>query len=108
MENRILFRAGLRRHRSSLTGVFVLLFLVSLALGTVLTVWSNSGRYVSSEMERARFGTLTAWVSNIPNLDGLMGEITALPEVTAVEPQEVVFSNYTIREIGRASCRERV
>ena len=98
MENRILFRAGLRRHKSSLVGVFVLVFLVSLALGTVLTVWSNSGRYVSSEMERARFGTLTAWVSNIPNLDGLMGEITALPEVTAVEPQEVVFSNYTIRE----------
>lgn len=91
MENRILFRAGLRRHRSSLAGVFVLLFLVSLALGTVLTVWSNSGRYVSAQLERAGFGTLTAWVSDVPDMDVLTGEISSLPEVTAVETQQIIF-----------------
>ena len=96
MENHILFRAGLRRHRSSLTGVFILLLLVSLALGTVLTVWSNSGRYVSTEMDRAGFGTLTAWVSDVPDMDVLTGEINALPDVTAVETQQIIFSNYTI------------
>lgn len=98
MENRILFAAGLRRHKSSLAGVFVLLFLVSLALGTVLTVWSNSGRYVSAEMERAGFGTLTAWVSDVPDMDVLTGEIEALSDVTAVETQQLIFSNYTIEE----------
>lgn len=98
MENRILFRAGLRRHRSSLAGVFVLLLLVSLFLGTVLTVWSNSGRYVAAEMERAGFGTLTAWVSEVPDLDGLSNEITSLPDVTAVETQQIIFSNYAVGE----------
>lgn len=98
MENRILFAAGLRRHKSSLAGVFVLLFLVSLALGTVLTVWSNSGRYVSAEMERAGFGTLTAWVSDVPDTDVLTSEIEALPDVTAVETQQLIFSNYTLEE----------
>lgn len=98
MENRILFRAGLRRHRSSLAGVFVLLFLVSLALGTVLTVWSNSGRYVSAQLERAGFGTLTAWVSDVPDMDVLTGEISSLPEVTAVETQQIIFANYTVGE----------
>lgn len=96
METHILFRAGLRRHRGSLSGVFLLLFLVSLALGTVLTVWSNSGRYVSSELDRAGFGTLTAWVSQVPDLDVLEGEIAALPEVDGVEVQEIIFSNYEI------------
>ena len=98
MENRILFRAGLRRHRSSLAGVFTLVFLVSLALGTVLTVWSNSGQYVSNQMERAGFGTLTAWVSNVSDMDVLTGEIETLPDVTVVETQQVVFSNYTVGE----------
>lgn len=98
MENHILFRAGLRRHRSSLAGVFVLLLLVSLSLGTVLTVWSNSGRYVAAEMERAGFGTLTAWVSDVPDLDGLSNEITSLPDVTAVETQQIIFSNYAVGE----------
>lgn len=88
----------MRRHRSSLVGVFLLLFLVSLALGTVLTVWSNSGRYVSAEMERAGFGTMTAWVSDVPDMDVLTGEIEALLDVTAVETQQVIFSNYTVRE----------
>ena len=98
MGNHILFRAGLRRHRSSLAGVFVLLLLVSLSLGTVLTVWSNSGRYVAAEMERARFGSLTAWVSDVPDLDGLSNEITSLPDVTAVETQQIIFSNYAVGE----------
>lgn len=98
MENRILFRAGLRQHRSSLLGVFVLLLLVSLALGTVLTLWTNSGRYVNAELDRAGFGTLTAWVSDVPDLNSLAGEIAALPEVSRVETQEVIFSNYTVRE----------
>ena len=98
VENRILFRAGLRQHKGSLAGVFVLLFLVSLALGTVLTVWSNSGKYISSEIERAGFGKLTAWVSNVPDVDMLTDEIGALPDVTAVEIQQVIFSNYTIGE----------
>ena len=97
MENHILFPAGLRRHRGSLLGVFVLLLLVSLSLGTVLTIWSSSGRYVSDEMERAGFGTLTAWVSDVPNLDGLTGELAALPEISAVETQGIVYSNYEIR-----------
>ena len=98
MENFILFRAGLRRHRGSLSGIFALLFLVSLALGTVLTVWTNSGQYVSGELDRAGFGTITAWVSDVPDLDGLAGEISALPEVDSVAAQPLIFSNYEIRE----------
>lgn len=98
MENYILFRAGLRRHKSSLAGVFVLLFLVSLSLGTVLTIWSNSGRYVASEMERAGFGTLTAWVSDVPDLDGLTDELVSLADVAAVETQQIIFSNYVVAE----------
>lgn len=56
-------------------GVFVLLLLVSLSLGTVLTLWTNAGRYVNAELDWAGFGSLTAWVSDVPDLNGLAGEI---------------------------------
>lgn len=79
-------------------GVFALLLLVSLSLGTVLTLWTNSGRYVNAELDRAGFGTLTAWVSDVPDLNSLAGEIATLPEVSRVETQEVIFSNYTVGE----------
>lgn len=96
MEYMTLFKAGVRRHRGSLLGIFILVFLISLSLGTVLTVWTNSGGYLRAEMERAGFGAVTAWVSRAPDVQALAGEIASLPEVRAVETQELIFSNYEV------------
>lgn len=90
----VLLRAGLKRHRGGLFGIFVLVFLVSLALGTVLTVWQNAQRYVTGELERVGYGQVTAWVSGMEDPQGLMDQIAALNEVTAVESQQVIFTNY--------------
>lgn len=60
MEFWTLTRAGIRRHRSGLAGIFLLIFLVSLALASVLTVWHNSGSYLENELERAGYGDVTA------------------------------------------------
>lgn len=94
MEKKILFCAGMKRHRGSLSGVFVLMFLVSLALGTVLTIWHSAGRYLSAELTRAGFGTITAWVSDVPDLDALRNELETQPEVTGVASQAVIYTNY--------------
>lgn len=96
MEYGTLLKAGIRRHRGSLLGIFILIFLVSLSLGTVLTVWTHSGGYIRAEMDRAGFGAVTAWVSRVPDTDALSREIAALPEVSAVETQELVYSNYEV------------
>jgi len=94
MEKTILLRAGLKRHRGGLAGIFVLVLLIALSLGTVLTVWRNAGDYVSAELNRAGFGDVTAWVSGAP--ETLAGEIDALPEVGKVESQQVIFANYEV------------
>lgn len=96
MEYCILFRAGIRRHKGSLLGIFILILLVSLSLGTVLTVWTNSVGYIRAEMDRAGFGEITAWVSGVPGAEALSDEIAALPEVSAVETQELIYSNYKV------------
>ena len=96
MKYQSLVKAGIKQHKGSLFGIFSLIFLVSLSLGTILTVWANSGSYIQQEMDRAGFGNLTAWVSNVPNLQTLIDEISALEEINKVESQNIIYANYTI------------
>ena len=98
MEIKTLLNANLKSHRGTALGVFVLILLVSLSLGTVLTVWNNSSRYVNSEMNRLGYGELTAWVSGLPEAAPLAEEISALDEVESVGVQSLIFSEYEIGE----------
>lgn len=98
MEYSTLLKAGIRRHKGSLFGVFILILLVSLSLGTVLTIWANSSSYIRSEMNRAGFGAITAWVSGLTDEDALLEEITALPEISTVETQKLIYTNYEMNE----------
>ena len=96
MEILTLLSANLRRHKGSLIGVFLLVLIAAAAAGTILTVWTNSGAYVQSEMERAGFGELTAWVSGVPNTSELAADIETVSEVKRVEIQPLIFSNYKV------------
>lgn len=98
MEYSTLLKAGIRRHKGSLLGVFILILLVSLSLGTVLTIWTNSSSYIRSEMNRAGFGAITAWVSGLMDEDALSEEITALPEISTVATQKLIYTNYEMNE----------
>lgn len=96
MEIKILWRAGIRRHKGSLIGIFCLVFLLSLSLVSVLTVWRNSGHYVKNEMKRLGFGNITAWVSGIPDLELLTDEIALLSGVEKTGVQPIIFSEYRV------------
>ncbi len=96
MEIKTLWLADSRRHKGSLAGIFILIFLVSVSLVSVITVWRNSGRYVKDEMERLGFGTITAWVSNIPDMEMLTEEIDGISGVERTGVQPVIFSEYEV------------
>lgn len=96
MEIKTLWRADSRRHKGSLAGIFVLVFLVSLSLVSVLTVWRNSGKYLRNEMERLGFGAITAWVSGIPEIDVLTDEINGLAGIEKTGIQSVIYSEYEV------------
>lgn len=96
MEIKTLLKSNIKSHRGTVLGVFVLILLVSLSLGTVLTVWLNSSRYVDSEMDRLGYGGITAWVSGLPDAAPLTEEISALDEVESVGVQSLIFSKYEI------------
>lgn len=96
MEIKTLLKSNVNSHRGSILGVFILILLVSLSLGTVLTVWNNSSRYVDSEMNRLGYGDITAWVSGLPQTAPLAEEISTLDEVQSVGVQSLIFSEYEI------------
>lgn len=96
MEIKTLLKSNINSHRGSILGVFILILLVSLSLGTVLTVWNNSSRYVDSEMNRLGYGDITAWVSGLSQTAPLAEEISTLDEVQSVGVQSLISSEYEI------------
>lgn len=98
MENKTLLKANLKRHKGALFGIFILTLLVAAALGTVLTVWTNSENYIQDELDRSGYGELTAWVENLSDTTGLKNSIEALGEIERVETQSLIYSNYTANE----------
>ncbi len=99
MENKILLKANLKRHKGTLFGIFILTLLVAAALGTVLTVWNNSEKYIKNELDRSGYGELTAWTTNLPDTTELKNNIEALDEIERVEIQSLIYSNYTANEM---------
>lgn len=93
MDFKILLQKGLRQHRRTLFGVFLLILLTCAALGTVLSVWSNAERYVNSELDRIGYGDLTAWVSGSKEA-ALAEKIRSLPEISTVTTQRLVYADY--------------
>lgn len=94
-----LLKAGIKRQKGGIAGLFILIFTVSVTLIMALTVYINSSSYVSQEMSRLGYGDMTAWVSNVDNLNQLTQEIDSLSDVEKVEKQTIVFAGYTINGI---------
>ena len=75
LENQIMIRAGMKRHKGSFIGIGILLLLTALSLTTVLMIALVGNGYIREEMERAGFGDLTAWASDVPDMEFLLESI---------------------------------
>lgn len=94
MENRIICLAGIKRHKRTLFGIAILLFLTALSLSTVLTVYLGGGRYIRQEIQRAGFGNITAWVSDVPDMESLTESIRTQEGIEKTKVQNLIFSEY--------------
>lgn len=73
-----------------------MIFMVSTALCTILSVWTNANDYVSSEIKRVGFGSFTAWLSGNKDMKILANEIRNMPEVEKIQTQNLIYSNYIV------------
>lgn len=94
MENQMIIRAGMKRHKGSLFGIAILMFLTALSLTAVLMIAFTGNSYIREEMERAGFGDLTAWTADVPDMEFLLESIRGQEGVENAEVQRLIFSEY--------------
>ena len=90
----MIIRAGVKRNKGSFLGIGILLLLAALSLTAVLMTVLAGNSYIQDEMERAGFGDLTAWASDVPDIEFLMESIREQESVEAAEAQRLIFSEY--------------
>ena len=94
LENQMIIRAGMKRHKGTLFGIGVLLFLTALSLTVVLMTVFTGNSYIREEMERAGFGDLTAWTADVPDMEFLLESIREQEGVEDATVQRLIFSEY--------------
>ena len=99
LENQMIIRAGMKRHKGSLFGIAILMFLTALSLTAVLMIAFVGNSYIREEMERAGFGDLTAWTADVPDMEFLLESIRGQEGVEAAEVQRLIFSEYEAKVV---------
>lgn len=94
LENQMIIRAGMKRHKGTLFGIGVLLFLTALSLTVVLMIAFAGNSYIREEIGRAGFGDLTAWTADVPDMEFLLESIREQEGVEDATVQRLIFSEY--------------
>ncbi len=94
LENQMIIRAGMKRHKGGLFGIAILMFLTALSLTAVLMIAFVGNSHIREEMDRAGFGDLTAWTAHVPDMEFLLEGIRGQEGVEAAKVQRLIFSEY--------------
>lgn len=90
----MIIRAGIKRNKGNFLGIGILLLLAAFSLTAVLMTVLAGNSYIRDGMERAGFGDLTAWASDVPDMAFLMESIREQEGVESAEAQRLIFSEY--------------
>lgn len=96
MRDFTLIKANIKRQKGSFIGVFLLIWIISISLCAILSVWGNANDYVSQEIDRIGYGTFTCWVENVTDMDALQQQVEALSDVEKVTIQPLLYVRYII------------
>lgn len=92
-----LLRANCKSQKGSLIGIWSLIFIITLSLCAILSIWKNANGYESGELDRIGYGDLTWWVSEVPDTDALFTQIKAVDAVEKAEKQDMIyFTQYCV------------
>lgn len=94
----ILLKKELKKHKFSLSGIFILFFMISLSIISAISIYFSSTQYIKSQMNRLGFGDMTVWVNDHHSIDSLAQEIDSLAEVKKVDIQPLIYAGYSIHE----------
>ncbi|MCM1040048.1 MAG: ABC transporter permease [Ruminococcus sp.] len=86
-----LLRANIKSQRSSFIGILTLVFIITISLLAVLSIWMNANAYENEQIERLGYGDITFWINEIADTDALLEKIGDIEEVGMVTAEDVIF-----------------
>lgn len=98
-----LLKANCKSQKGSLIGIWSLIFIITLSLCAVLSIWKNANAYELEQIDRIGYGDITWWISETADIDELMMQIQEVDAVDKVEKQDMIyFTQYNVSggEVG--------
>lgn len=95
-----LLRAGIRSQRGSFVGILILVFMITISLCAILSIWQNANAHEQTRIEEAGYGDISYWLSEVSDegRECLLEQIRALDEVEKAETKEILsVSEYEVR-----------
>ena len=92
-----LLKANIKSQKGSFIGISLLMFIITVSLLAVLTIWKNANDYEEEQLLRTGYGDITSWIGGKDNIEDLRGQIEALSDVWKVEVQDaIIISRYYV------------
>lgn len=91
-----LVKANIRRQKGSFIGILLLIFIITVSLCAVLTIWNNAHAYEEEQIDRIGYGDITVWIYDNGDLEGMTEQIRSVDAVEKVERQQAVMVNYRV------------
>ena len=92
-----LLKANCKSQKGSLIGIWALIFIITLSLCAILSIWKNANAYEAEQIDRIGYGDITWWISDIPEMEDLLTHMEAVEAVERVEKQDIIlFAHYYV------------
>lgn len=102
-----LLRAGIKSQKGSFIGILTLVFMITVSLLTVLSIWTNANAYEAEQIERAGYGDISYWVPDVSAAEELLRQADGLYEVERTDVWDVVyFDKYEVRGKNKTTIVE--
>ncbi len=96
MKNTTILWANLKRQKGSFIGIFLLMFIITVTLSSVLSIWSNSKGYVENEMKRISYGDIIYWTYDGEICQNIKEEIQNVDGVRDVQLENILYLDWKI------------
>lgn len=88
-----LLKANIKSQKSSFIGILTLVFIITISMLAVISLWMNANAYENEQIDRLGYGDITYWISEIPDRDSLLTQIGNMEEVEKATAEDVLFFN---------------
>ncbi len=93
-----LLRANIKSQKGSFIGILTLVFMITISLLTVLSIWTNANAYEAERIESVGYGDISYWMIHVSGVEELLRQINELEEVERADVSDMIyFEGYEVR-----------